>query len=136
MNENWPEIVEDLSPCLRPGAIKGDYLRDVGYCLRYLGWKKTNGTMVFRTCGIQVGMTPDIPIYCSVKEKDGTCLPVLPVVVELPDSEPSGRLALSMRQLKLDIGLYIGKISGCIIRLPVVRMNRSAHLWRTFRKMT
>ena len=48
MNENWPEIVEDLSPCLRPGAIKGDYLRDVGYCLRYLGWKKTNGTMVFR----------------------------------------------------------------------------------------
>lgn len=30
MNENWPEIVEDLSPCLRPGAIKGDYLRDVG----------------------------------------------------------------------------------------------------------
>ena len=43
------------------------------------------------------------------KEKDGTCLPVLPVVVELPDSEPSGRLALSMRQLKLDIGLYIGK---------------------------
>lgn len=40
MNENWPEIVEDLSPCLRPGAIKGDYLRDVGYCLRYLGWKK------------------------------------------------------------------------------------------------
>jgi len=50
---------------------------------------------------------PDI-LLCK-KEKDGTCLPVLPVVVELPDSEPSGRLALSMRQLKLDIGLYIGK---------------------------
>ena len=42
---------------------------------------------------------PDI-LLCK-KEKDGTCLPVLPVVVELPDSEPSGRLALSMRQLKL-----------------------------------
>ena len=110
MNENWPEIVEDLSPCLRPGAIKGDYLRDVGYCLRYLGWKKTNGTMVFRDMWHSGGDDsghPDI-LLCK-KEKDGTCLPVLPVVVELPDSEPSGRLALSMRQLKLDIGLYIGK---------------------------
>ena len=105
MNENWPEIVEDLSPCLRPGAIKGDYLRDVEYCLRYLGWKKTNGTMVFRDMWHSGGDDsghPDI-LLCK-KEKDGTCLPVLPVVVELPDSEPSGRLALSMRQLKLDIG--------------------------------
>ena len=111
MNENWPEIVEDLSPCLRPGAIKGDYLRDVGYCLRYLGWKKTNGTMVFRDMWHSGGDDsghPDI-LLCK-KEKDGTCLPVLPVVVELPDSEPSGRLALSMRQLKLDIGLYIALI--------------------------
>lgn len=48
MNENWPEIVADLSPYLKPEAVKGDYLRDIGYCLRYLGWKKTNGTMVFR----------------------------------------------------------------------------------------
>lgn len=99
--------------------------------------EKTNGTMVFRDMWHSGGDDsghPDI-LLCK-KEKDGTCLPVLPVVVELPDSEPSGRLALSMRQLKLDIGLYIGKISGCIIRLPVVRMNRSAHLWRTFRKMT
>lgn len=91
MNENWPEIVEDLSPCLRPGAIKGDYLRDVGYCLRYLGWKKTNGTMVFRDMWHSGGDDsghPDI-LLCK-KEKDGTCLPVLPVVVELPDSEPSG----------------------------------------------
>lgn len=110
MNENWSEIVEDLSPYLKPEPVKGDYLRDIGYCLRYLGWKKTNGTMVFRDMRLSSGDDsgqPDI-LICK-KDKDGTPLPVLPVVIELPDREPSGRLALSMRRLKLDIGLYIGK---------------------------
>lgn len=70
-------------------AIKGDYLRDVGYCLRYLGWKKTNGTMVFRDMWHSGGDDSGHPDILLCKEKDGTCLPVLPVVVELPDSEPS-----------------------------------------------
>lgn len=110
MNENWPEIVADLSPYLKPEAVKEDYLRDIGYCLRYLGWKKTNGTMLFRDVKPSGGDSsgqPDI-LLCK-KDKDGVPSPALPIVIELPDQEPSGRLALSMRRLKLDIGLYIGK---------------------------
>lgn len=85
MNENWPEIVADLSHYLKPEAVKGDYLRDIGYCLRYLGWKKTNGTMVFRDVKLSGGNDsgqPDI-LLCK-KGKDGVPLPALPVVIELP----------------------------------------------------
>ena len=48
------------------------------------------------------------------KEKDGTCLPVLPVVVELPavNRRTAGVVNAAVKSLISD---YIEKISGCII---------------------
>ena len=46
MNENWPEIVETLIPYFETNSVEGDYQREIENCLKFLGWKKTNGTMV------------------------------------------------------------------------------------------
>lgn len=45
-NENWAEIVDTLHPYLDGSREKERYLKDIGNCLRFLGWRKTNGTMV------------------------------------------------------------------------------------------
>lgn len=46
MNENWPEIVETLIPYFETNSVEGDYQREIENCLKFLGWKKTNGTIV------------------------------------------------------------------------------------------
>ena len=45
-NENWAEIVDTLHPYLDGSREKERHLKDIGNCLRFLGWRKTNGTMV------------------------------------------------------------------------------------------
>ena len=44
-NENWAEIVDTLHPYLDGSREKERYLKDIGNCLRFLGWRKTNGVM-------------------------------------------------------------------------------------------
>ena len=44
-NENWPEIVDTLRPYTNGSPAKGRRLKDIENCLRFLGWRKTNGTM-------------------------------------------------------------------------------------------
>lgn len=46
MNENWPEIVETLLPYFGVNSAEGDYQREIEICLKFLGWKKTNETMI------------------------------------------------------------------------------------------
>ena len=49
MNENWPEIVETLIPYFETNSVEGDYQREIENCLKFLGWKKTNGC-----CGLYI----------------------------------------------------------------------------------
>lgn len=49
MNENWPEIVETLIPYFETNSVEGDYQREIENCLKFLGWKKTNGIPIYIT---------------------------------------------------------------------------------------
>ena len=66
MNENWPEIVETLIPYFETNSVEGDYQREIENCLKFLGWKKTNGTMVSQytlPIGNSNSIRPDIVLW-------------------------------------------------------------------------
>lgn len=119
MNENWPEIVEDLSPYLATGWDKSECLRGIGNCLRYLGWKKTNGTMVFGhkpVPGDGESVQPDICL--CMKNGENAPLPVLPVITEGQEQNTEKRLALFMKRSGFNVALYIGRNIGLYYRVP------------------
>ena len=76
MNENWPEIVESLQPYFKANSPEDNYQREIENCLKYLGWKKTNGTMRSQwslPIGNSNAIRPDIVLlmkiirYCLLK---------------------------------------------------------------------
>ena len=109
MNENWPEIVESLLPYFKVNSREDDYQREIENCLKYLGWKKTNGTMrsqLSLPIGSSNAIRPDVVLL-----KDDN--PVLPIEIKRPLNVHSGRqenqLMSYMRQLRLNVGLLIGE---------------------------
>ena len=119
MNENWSEIVEDLPPYLEAGPDKNECLRGIGNCLRYLGWKKTNGTMVFghKTApGDGESAEPDI---CLCMKNGGNApLPVLPVLTGRQGQDTEKRLALFMRQSGFNVALCISRNIELYYKVP------------------
>ena len=114
MNENWPEIVETLIPYFETNSVEGDYQREIENCLKFLGWKKTNGTMVSQytlPIGNSNSIRPDIVLWR--KNEHDTQSPVLPIEIKRPSNIQNERqenqLMSYMRQLKLNVGLYIGE---------------------------
>lgn len=93
-NENWPEIVDTLRPYTNGSPAKGRRLKDIENCLRFLGWRKTNGTMSACT-------TPEEnsgePVIVLSKRNGRTGLQRFPVMTESPDS------------MAYTAGLYIGE---------------------------
>ena len=119
MNENWPEIVEDLSPYLETGRDENECLRGIGNCLRYLGWKKTNGTMVFGHKPVPGDGEPLQPDIClCMKNGRNAPLPVLPVITERQEQDTEKRLALFMKRSGFNVALYIGRNIGLYYRVP------------------
>lgn len=109
--------MEDLSPYLETGRDKNECLRDIGNCLRYLGWKKTNGTMVFGHKPVPddgESVQPDICL--CIKNGENAPLPVLPVITGIQDTEK--RLALFMKRSGFNVALYIGRDIGLYYRVP------------------
>ena len=92
-NENWAEIVDTLHPYLDGSREKERYLKDIGNCLRFLGWRKTNGTMVSCPPEDRSSGKPDIVLLKRGKDAG---LQAFPVMTESP-----GEMVYAM-------GLYIG----------------------------
>ena len=111
MNENWPEIVETLIPYFETNSVEGDYQREIENCLKFLGWKKTNGTMVSQytlPIGNSNSIRPDIVLWR--KNEHDTQSPVLPIEIKRPSNIQNERqenqLMSYMRQLKLNVGKH------------------------------
>lgn len=135
MNEDWTEIVEDLSPCLEAGPDKKKCLLGIGNCLRYLSWKTTNGTMVFRhqsTPNDEESMQPYICL--CIKNEGNVLLPVLPVITEKQDRDAEKRLASFMQQSEFNVALYIGRNIGLYYRTPDSTEDPVRVLTAEFRK--
>lgn len=114
MNENWPEIVETLLPYFGVNSAEGDCQREIEICLKFLGWKKTNETMrsqLTLPIGNNSSIRPDIVLW--KKNANGVPTPVLPIEIKRPSNirneRQENQLMSYMRQLKLNVGLYIGE---------------------------
>lgn len=93
-NENWPEIVDTLRPYTNGSPAKGRRLKDIENCLRFLGWRKTNGTMSACTTPEENSGEPVIVL----SKRDGRAgLQRFPVMTESPDS------------MAYTAGLYMGE---------------------------
>lgn len=109
MNDNWIEIVETLQPYVKCNSIEPKYQQEIENCLKFLGWRNSNKTMqsqVIINIGHKNSIRPDIVLY-----KNG--IPVLPIEIKRPNNicniKQESQLMSYMRQLRLNIGLYIGE---------------------------
>ena len=109
MKDNWYEIVETLQPCIANNTIESEYQKKIEGCLKILGWKSSNKTMQSQI-DIRIGnnnsIRPDIVLYKNN-------IPVLPIEIKRPTNicceKQQQQLTSYMRQLKLNVGLYIGE---------------------------
>ena len=139
MNENWPEIVETLIPYFETNSVEGDYQREIENCLKFLGWKKTNGTMVSQytlPIGNSNSIRPDIVLWR--KNEHDTQSPVLPIEIKRPSNIQNERqenqLMSYMRQLKLNVGLYIGERYNFTMTFPMMERIPFVYLQRKLKK--
>lgn len=109
MSDNWIEIVETLQPYIENNSTEAEYQREIETCLKYLGWRKSNGTLqsqVSLNIGNKNSIRPDIVLY----KND---YPVLPIEIKRPGNScniyQESQLSSYMRQLRLNVGLYIGE---------------------------
>ena len=139
MNENWPEIVETLIPYFETNSVEGDYQREIENCLKFLGWKKTNGTMVSQytlPIGNSNSIRPDIVLWR--KNEHDTQSPVLPIEIKRPSNirneRQENQLMSYMRQLKLNVGLYIGEKIQLTMTFPMMERIPFVYLQRKLKK--
>lgn len=109
MNYNWIEIVETLQPYISSNSAEIKYQQEIENCLKFLGWRTSNKTMqsqVTINIGHKNSIRPDIVLY----QND---VPVLPIEIKRPNNicnnKQESQLMSYMRQLKLNVGLYIGE---------------------------
>lgn len=110
MNDNWCEIVETLqSARKRHSTTEQEYQHEIEACLKMLGWKTSNGTMRPQysiNYGSSNSLRPDIVLCQNGQE-------VLPIEIKKPTNQFNQRQAEQlisyMRQLKLNVGLFIGE---------------------------
>ena len=109
MNDNWIEIVETLQPCIAGNFTELRYQQEIENCLKYLGWRSSNKTMQSQVT-INIGnnnfIRPDIVLYKNNQ-------PVLPIEIKRPSNicniRQESQLVSYMRQLRLNVGLFIGE---------------------------
>lgn len=130
MNENWPEIVETLIPYFETNSVEGDYQREIENCLKFLGWKKTNGTMVSQytlPIGNSNSIRPDIVLWR--KNEHDTQSPVLPIEIKRPSNIQNERqenqLMSYMRQLKLNKRYSFTTTFPTMARIPSVYLQQN-----------
>ena len=104
-NEDWSEIVDTLRPYLNGNPAKEKLLKDVENCLRFLGWKKTNGTM--RSRSTSDGESGKTAITLLKREGDSGWQ-AFPVMTESPD----GMTYATGLYIRENIRLYYRPDSG------------------------
>lgn len=109
MNDNWMEIVDTLQPYIMSNSTEIKYQQEIENCLKFLGWRSSNKTMqsqVTINIGNNNAIRPDIVLYKNEQA-------VLPIEIKRPGNtcniKQETQLKSYMRQLKLNIGLYIGE---------------------------
>lgn len=109
MNDNWIEIVNTLQSYVKCNSPETKYQQEIENCLKFLGWRSSNKTIqsqVTINIGHKNSIRPDIVLY-----KEG--VPVLPIEIKRPNNictiKQESQLMSYMRQLRLNIGLYIGE---------------------------
>lgn len=114
MKDNWLEIYDILSYCINNGVMESTYQREIENCFKVLGWRKTNSTLrsqVTIPIGSNNFIRPDI--VQQKENENGNIVPVIAVEIKRPDNIKSERQELQlfsyMRQLRLNLGLYIGE---------------------------
>ncbi len=107
------EMVATLRPYIDGNPTENEYQREIENCLKFLGWKSVNKTMqsqVSINIGNNKSIRPDIVLY---KNEDPALVPVLPIEIKRPSNTCSAKqqsqLKSYMRQLRLNVGLYIGE---------------------------
>lgn len=112
-NEDWSEIVDTLRPYLNGNPAKEKLLKDVENCLRFLGWKKTNGTM--RSRSTSDGESGKTAITLLKREGDSGWQ-AFPVMTESPD----GMTYATGLYIRENIRLYYRPDSGTGIPVCVL----------------
>ncbi|MEE0917703.1 MAG: type I restriction endonuclease [Bacteroidales bacterium] len=109
MNENWSEIIDTLQKRINSKSTEIEYQQEIENCLKILGWKSYNKTMQSQVkihIGNNNSIRPDIVLYKNN-------IPTLPIEIKRPNNicniKQESQLTSYMRQLKLNIGLYIGE---------------------------
>ena len=110
MNSNWIEMVETLQPHIVSNSVERDYHKEIEYCFRFLGWKRSNGTIKSEVSK-DIGNNNSIRIDILLSDQCGN--PVLPIEIKRPNnkccSRQESQLLSYMRLLRLNVGLYIGE---------------------------
>lgn len=114
MNEIWIEIVESLQTCYKENTSEKEYQHEIENCLKILGWKKSNGTMESQYT-LQIGSTntirPDLLLRKANANEELQA--VLPIEIKRPQNtyneKYANQLISYMRQLRLNVGLFIGE---------------------------
>lgn len=109
MNENWLEIVSTLIPHFENDTPEDAYQKEIESCLLILGWKKFNKTMLSQYT-LPIGNSNNIRLDILLRKDN---MDVLPIEVKRPSNTCTERqekqLMSYMRQLRLNVGLYIGE---------------------------
>ena len=102
-NDNWPEIVDSLRPYLKAQPAKEKFLKATANCLKILGWRNTNGTMVSRPPADGISGRPYLLL---LKQEETTGLQAFPVMTEYPSS------------MHYTAGLYVGENIRLYYKIP------------------
>lgn len=109
MDENWLEIVSALRPYFDSNSTEDAYQRGIESCLQILGWKRFNRTMMSQ-CTLPIGNSNSIRLDILLRKDE---MNVLPIEVKRPSNICNERQELQlmsyMRQLRVNVGLYVGE---------------------------
>lgn len=109
MNENWQEIVSILRPHFESNSTEDIYQKEIEACLQILGWKRFNRSMLSQ-CTLPIGNNNNIRLDILLRKNETN---VLPIEIKRPSNICNERQELQlmsyMRQLRLNVGMYVGE---------------------------
>lgn len=109
MNENWQEIVSILRPHFENNSTEDVYQREIESCLQILGWKRYNRSLLSQ-CTLPIGNNNSIRLDVLLRKNE---MNVLPIEIKRPSNICNERQELQlmsyMRQLRVNVGLYVGE---------------------------
>lgn len=109
MNENWQEIVSILRPHFENNSTEDVYQREIESCLQILGWKRYNRSLLSQ-CTLPIGNNNSIRLDVLLRKDE---MNVLPIEIKRPSNICNERQELQlmsyMRQLRVNVGLYVGE---------------------------